>query len=171
MVSQGNRKLQLPNQFPDYFPWRQLMWWLILMSDGPDCLDWHEKTHRRRCGQLLQVAAQVKKVVTEDSSPAFVVSALPLAAEWTDPVVSVADFFTYIRTRASGFHHGLKNHSSPVWATETLNPVSGETSKLPASPVWGSHCDVIPTAEAPAPRTKQRGVDSQSSLVSHSGSR
>lgn len=122
MVSQGNRKLQLPNQFPDYFPWRELMWWLILMSDGPDCLDWHEKTHRRRCGQLFQVAAQVKKVVTEDSSPAFVVSALPLAAEWTDPVVAVADFFAYIRTRVSGFHHGLKNHSSPVWGNWDTQP-------------------------------------------------
>lgn len=122
MVSQGNRKLQLPNQFPDYFPWRQLMWWLILMSNRPDCLDWHEKTHRRRCGPLLQVAAQVKKVVTEDSSPAFVVSALPLSAEWTDPVVAVADFFAYIRTGVSGFCHGLKNRSSPVWGNWGTQP-------------------------------------------------
>lgn len=113
MVTHGNRKLQLPNQFPDYFPWRQLMWWLILMSDCPDCLDWHKKTPRRRCGQHLQLTAQVKKEVTEDSSPAFVALALPLAAEWIDPVVAAADFFTYLRTWSPGFHHGLKNRSSP----------------------------------------------------------
>lgn len=113
MASYGNKKTSAPKSISWLLSLETTMWWLILMSGCPDCLDWHEKTPRRRCGQHLQLAAQVKQEVTEDSSPAFVALALPLAAEWIDPVVAAADFFAYLRTWRPGFHHGLKNRNAP----------------------------------------------------------